>query len=115
MNNPLIAIRPKYAVMETAWFFTFDGAFDGIEYEISIFRMDKRQGVTGDLNVSWLDTENAIELVGPGYGASAYVIVPTADLGQALSFGQLAFALLEPLFCPLPILNVGRHSVPLNK
>src|SRR6266481_8237098 len=42
-------------------------------------------------------------------------MLPTADVGQALSFGQLAFALLELLFRALAILNVDRDSVPLNE
>ena len=36
-------------------------------------------------------------------------------MGQALSFGQLALALLELLLGPLAILNVDRCSVPLNE
>src|SRR6266850_7815266 len=103
MNNPLIAVRPEYAVIETVWFSNFDRAFDSARDELTIFRMDKRHCVTGDVNVSRLKTKDAIELVRPGYGVAAQVPVKTADVGQPLGFGQLVLALLEPLIRLLPL------------
>jgi len=40
---------------------------------------------------------------------------PTADMGQALSFGQLGLAPLELLLDQLAILNIDRYSVPLKE
>src|SRR2546422_7744339 len=95
MKNSLLAVRSTYAVIKTVWLLLLDGTIEGTQYEISILRMDKRHCFTGYVNFSWLKTENAIEFVGPGYGLTSYFVVPTADVGQALSFGQLALVLLE--------------------
>src|ERR1700730_1283347 len=103
MNNPLIAVRSKYAVIETVRFFIFDRALDSTQDELTIFRMDKRHSVTGDLNFSWLKTEDAIEFIRPGYSVTAQVPVKTADVGQPLSFGQLVLALLEFLISLLAL------------
>ena len=71
--------------------------------------MDKRHCVTADLNPSWFKTEDAIELVRPGYGVTGYVPVPTADVCQPLSFGQLALALLKRLLRLLALSDVSRN------
>src|SRR6202165_3297759 len=115
MNNSLIAVRSKYAVIKTVWLSILDSALDSTQYQVSICRMDKRHCVTTDLNFAWLKTEDAIELVRPGYGVTAYVPVKTAYMGQVLRLGQLALALLELLLRPLAILNVDRYSVPLKE
>src|SRR6266550_3460744 len=108
MNNPLIAVRPEYAVKKTVWFSIFDRTFDSTRDELTILRIDKCHRVTGDLNFSRFKTEDAIELVRPGYGVTAQVPVKTADVGQSLSFGQLVLTLLElllrlPALCDFPL------------
>src|ERR1700686_1598655 len=104
MKNPLIAARPEYAVIKTVWLFILDCAFDGARYQSSVFRMNKRHCVTGNLNFSWLQTEDAIEFGRPGHGVTAQVPVPTSDVSQVLRFCQLTLALLELLLRLLAIL-----------
>src|SRR6266849_9180217 len=77
--------------------------------------MDKSVHLPRDPDSSRWKTEDVVKLVRPSDRIRAQVPVPTAYVGQALSFGQLSLALLELLLDLLAILNVDRYAVPLNE
>src|SRR5258705_1119753 len=52
-----------------------------------------------------LKPEDAIELGRPGYFPRSYIPVPTANAGQALSFGQLTLAFSQSLLGALAFGN----------
>src|SRR6185295_6441458 len=95
MNNPLNAIRPMHSVMKTVGLLRLERSFDSTDHPLPIVRMNEFERLLAEVKFLWLKPEDAIELVGPGYCARFYIPVPTANTGQALSFGQLTLATLE--------------------
>src|SRR5216684_4058999 len=112
MNNPLSPIRPEYAVIYTVWFVSLEGAFDSAHDQVSILRMNKFHRLMRDVNSLRFKPEDAIKLIRPGYEATTHVPGPTADVGQALRFGQLLLALPEFLLGTFAVLDVGVCPVP---
>src|ERR1700737_3069012 len=110
MQNPLISIRSQDAVIKTIWLSRLKGAIVSAHHQVTVVRMDERQRfaahVTPHVNFSWLNAEDAIELVRPRHNLTAKVPVPTADMGQSLRFGQLTLTLLELLLGLLALCNV---------
>src|SRR4051794_13059930 len=110
MHDSLIPTPPQEAVMDTVWLSHLNGTIVSAHHQVTIVRMDEHDRIAAHIKFTWLNAEDAIELVRPSHDFTAKVPVPTADMRQPLRLGQLTLALLEFLLGLLALCNVFANS-----
>ncbi len=77
--------------------------------------MDEFQTIcAGTAKFTWSDTENSIHLIRPNHSIAGYFPLPTAQLSDALGFGQLGPSVFDLLLGALTLNGIpngqGEHG-----
>ncbi|MDQ2975884.1 MAG: hypothetical protein M3R69_10805, partial [Acidobacteriota bacterium] len=90
MNNPFLPIAPQNAVVKIERRFRLLRFGYFTPNQLAVFGMyqGKYIVITIDINVAALNSEDAIVLFGPRHQVFLQIPIPTANMSQALGFGE---------------------------